>query len=161
LIYDYNDLSKIDSQKIIFLDGGFDPLHNGHLKYFELAKAKFNLEIFCNIQGDHYMEQTKKRPSILPEEHRAYLIHSLKTVSHVHICKTSTADILSKVKPAIYIKGLDWKTRGLPQEELDICRENNTEIVYMDSVLNSSTDLVKDFVYKYCELNNLQIIEKV
>lgn len=159
LIYQYDQLSNIDGRKVLFLDGGFDPLHNGHLKYFELAKEKFDLDIFCNIQADRYMEEVKRRPSILKEDDRAYLIHSLKTISHVHICKTSTADILAKVRPLIYIKGQDWKEKGLPERELEVCEKNGTEIFYMDSVLNSSTVLVSDFVKKYCQLNNLELVK--
>ena len=126
------------------VDGGFDPLHIGHLRYFEEAK-KLGLPVFCNVQADAYLEQRKHRPALLPESQRAYLIDSLKTIDYVHLCQTTTADVLKRLAPRYYVKGGDWKDRGLPAEEVQVCRENGTEIIFLDTILDSSTNLSKRY----------------
>lgn len=139
------------------VDGCFDPLHIGHLKYFEEA-FKVKYQLFCNIQNDHYIENHKKRPPILPEDQRAYLIQSLKKVTYSHICYTSTADILEKLKPKAYIKGMDWKNRNLPQKEVDVCKAHNIEILFLDTILDSSTNLSSKYFDRFNQIKNETII---
>lgn len=126
------------------VDGCFDPVQIGHVKYFEMA-ASLGLPLLCNVQSDRYINEGKKRPNLLPEEQRAALIQGLRSISHVHLCKTSTHDVLAQLRPAKYVKGLDWKTRGLPQKEVEVCKEHGIEIVYLDTVLDSSTNIVEGF----------------
>ena len=47
--------------------------------------------------------------------------------------------------PRYYVKGSDWKARGLPQDHLDVCRDNGVEIVYLDTVLDSSSRILKEY----------------
>ena len=44
-----------------------------------------------------------------------------------------------------YVKGSDWRERGLPPEQAVICREHGIEIVYLDTLLDSSTRLLQQF----------------
>jgi cytidyltransferase-like protein len=144
------DDSSVDSLKYPFamVDGCFDPLHAGHLRYFQAAKEKFGLPVFCHVQADGYIERTKKRPALLPGVLRAELINGLKPIDYVFLNNgdMSTADVLLKFKPKIYIKGSDWQVKGLPPRELEVCRLSNTEIRYMDTVSDSSTSRVNDLV---------------
>ncbi|MBF0239528.1 MAG: methyltransferase domain-containing protein [SAR324 cluster bacterium] len=137
------------NKKVVMVDGCFDPLHVGHLKYFEEA-SKFGLPVFCNVTGDNYIKQRKQRNSLLPDYQRVEIINALRPVEYVHLCKTSTQDILKRLKPAKYIKGMDWKDRGLPWNELEICREHGIEIVYLDSMLDSSTKIAEQFLRNNC-----------
>ena len=46
----------------------------------------------------------------------------------------------------MYAKGDDWQKRGgVPTSERELCRSLGIEIVYLDSVLNSSTSLLTRF----------------
>lgn len=148
MIVSEEELSKLN-KKVVMVDGCFDPLHLGHLRYFEEA-TKFGLPVFCNVTGDAYLKEKKNRNSLLPDKQRGEIINALKPIEYVHLCKTSTQDILKKLKPAKYIKGLDWKDRGLPETELEVCREYNIEIVYLDSILDSSTKMVDQFLRNNC-----------
>ena len=143
MIVKYDELEKYQ-KKVAMVDGCFDPLHIGHVKYFEVA-AELGLPLFCNVQSDKYIRDNKKRPNLLPEEQRIKLIDSLKPISYVHLCKTSTHDILSKLRPAKYVKGIDWKARGLPEKEKEICKAYGIEIVYLDTNIDSSTNIVGNF----------------
>src|SRR5690606_1559371 len=42
-------------------------------------------------------------------------------------------------------KGKDWEGR-LPAEEVAVCRDHGIEIVYLDTVTDSSTERVRDFL---------------
>lgn len=148
MILSDEDLRKNKGAAWAMVDGCFDPLHIGHLRYFEAA-AKLNVPIFCNVQGDNYIRKTKRRPSVLPEDQRAFLIDSLKAVSYVHLCKDTTADVLEKLAPRFYIKGIDWKERGLPEREQKVCREQGIEVVYLDTVFDSSTSLSRKYFENY------------
>jgi cytidyltransferase-like protein len=161
MILNYNELAN-HVNEVIMVDGCFDPLHVGHIKYIEEA-AKFKIPVFCNIQSDNYIIETKKRSNLLPEEQRCRVIDSLKGVSYVHVCKTSTHDILRKIKPKKYVKGIDWKYRGLPQIEQDICKELDIEIVYLDTMLDSSTNICNIFLKttnESIQLNQTKRFEK-
>ena len=131
-------------KKFAIVDGCFDPVHIGHVRYFEEA-AKHGLPVLCNVQADEYIQRAKQRPTLLPEAQRAALLDSLKPISAVHICRTNTHDVLERLRPAKYIKGADWKDRGLPAVEQEICKKHGIEIVYLDTVLDSSTNIAGTF----------------
>ena len=143
MILNYKDLNKYE-KKVVMVDGGFDPLHIGHVNYFEEA-SKLGFPVLCNVQSDKYIREIKNRPNLLPEEQRIKLIDSFKSISYVHLCRTSTHDILAQLKPLKYVKGLDWKKKSLPEIEKQVCREFGIEIIYLDTVLDSSTNIFDNF----------------
>jgi cytidyltransferase-like protein len=144
VILSFKELASARPTEWAMVDGCFDPLHEGHLRYFEAAK-ELGLPLLCNVQGDSYIEQAKKRPTILPESQRAYLLHSLRVIDFVHICKSSTAEVLRVAAPKFYVKGPDWKDRGLPAEEVAVCKEVGTSIVFLQTPTDSSTGLSKKY----------------
>jgi cytidyltransferase-like protein len=127
---------------VTMVDGGFDPLHAGHVAYFEAA-AKLGLPVFCNLTGDAYV--AKKHRVLLPQEARAKVIDALKPVDYVHIATESTAATLRRLQPRYYAKGKDWEGK-LPAEEQAICEELGIEVVYLDTVTDSSSQRVRDFL---------------
>jgi len=146
-------------KKVVMVDGCFDPLHIGHLKYFEEAE-RFNFPILCNVQSDEYILSHKRRPVVLPQEQRIKLIDSLKPISYVYLCKTSTAQVLDILQPLKYIKGIDWKERGLPPEEVEICKKNNIEIVYLNTNIDTSTQRMKDFLKRLLTFEEEKVVEE-
>lgn len=148
MIIKYDQLKDL-SRRVVMVDGGFDPLHWGHIKYFEKA-CSFGMSVLCNIQSDRYINEVKMRKNLLPEKQRAMLIDSMKFIDYVHICNTSTHDILQKIKPVKYIKGFDWKNKGLPEIEKNICQRNDIEMVYLDTNIESSTNIAENFIKSSC-----------
>jgi hypothetical protein len=61
----------------------------------------------------------------------------------VYLIDTET--VLRQLQPRYYVKGSDWRARGLPAEQIEICREHGIEIVYLDTVLDSSSRILKDY----------------
>ena len=130
--------------KVAMVDGAFDPLHRGHIEYFRAAR-ELGVPLLCNVASDRYV-RTKHRP-LLPEDQRAAIIDAIRYIDYVHIYQIDTETVLRQLRPRYYVKGSDWRARGLPPEQAVICREHGTEIVYLDTVLDSSSRLLKE----YCE----------
>lgn len=137
-----DDTLEAHRGSVTMVDGGFDPLHAGHVAYFEAAAA-LGLPVLCNLTGDEYV--SKKHRVLLPQDSRARLIDALKPISFVHISTGSTADALRRLQPKYYAKGKDWEGR-LPAEERAVCEEFGIEIVYLDTVTDSSSQRVRDFL---------------
>ncbi len=55
-----------------------------------------------------------------------------------------TETVLRELQPTHYIKGKDWEGK-LPPEQVAICREHGIEIVFLDTVRDSSTELLRTF----------------
>jgi cytidyltransferase-like protein len=134
------DLAQV-ADKVVMVDGSFDPLHDGHIEYFRQA-AGLGLPVLCNVAPDSWTE--KKHPVMLEQAKRAVVLDAIRYISYVVIADLSTAATLEAVRPKIYAKGSDWKARGgIPREEQSICDRLGIEVVYLDTVLNSSTQLVR------------------
>ena len=128
-------------QRVAMVDGAFDPLHRGHIEYFRAA-GDLGLPVFCNVASDRYVG-TKHRP-LLPEEQRAAIVDAIRYISYTHIYQIDTETVLRELRPRYYVKGSDWRDR-LPVEQVGICREHNIEIVYLETVLDSSSRLLKEY----------------
>ena len=134
---------KPQKSPLILVDGVFDPLHDGHLEYFLQAK-KFGHFLTVNIASDK--EIWLKRPSMGPllnQEVRKIVIEGLKPVDEVIMM--DTYDALISVKPDIYIKGADWNGL-LPENELIVCKDLGIKVEYLDTVCNSSSKILHDFI---------------
>jgi D-beta-D-heptose 7-phosphate kinase/D-beta-D-heptose 1-phosphate adenosyltransferase len=128
--------------EVAMVDGAFDPLHRGHIEYFRAARA-LGLPLLCNVASDRYV-RTKHRP-LLPEDQRAAIVDAIRYIDFVHIYQVDTETVLRQLRPRYYVKGSDWRERGLPPEQMLICREHGIEIVYLDTVLDSSSRLLRDY----------------
>lgn len=120
------------------VDGYFDPLHDGHIEHFAAA-AELGLPVLCNLAPDASL--VAKHPVLLPQAQRARVIDALRSVAYTHLAAGSTADVLRLLRPRYYAKGSDWRDR-LPQEELEVCRELSVEIVFLDTTLRSSSQIL-------------------
>ena len=128
--------------RVAMVDGAFDPLHHGHIEYFKAASG-LGVPVLCNIASDRYVA-TKHRP-LLTETQRATIIDAIRYIDYVHIYQIDTETALRQLRPRYYVKGSDWRARGLPPQQTVICRELGIEIVYLDTVLDSSSRLLKDY----------------
>ena len=129
--------------KVSMVDGSFDPLHDGHIEYFRHAKL-IGHPVLCNIAPDSWTRS--KHRVLITQEKRAVVIDSIRFIDFVHIANTSTAKILEDLKPICYIKGDDWLSKGgVPQVEKQLCEDLGIRIVYLDTVRNSSTTILKNY----------------
>ena len=148
MILSFDEL-KDHRGRVAMVDGAFDPLHHGHIEYFKAARS-LGVPVLCNIASDRYV-RTKHRP-LLTETQRAAVIDAIRYVDYVHIYQIDTETILRQLRPRYYVKGSDWRERGLPPEQDVICREHGIEIVFLDTMLDSSSRLLRD----YCAQQDLR-----
>ena len=127
--------------KVAMVDGAFDPLHRGHIEYFRAAAA-LGFPVLCNVSSDQYVRT--KHPPLLPEEQRAAVVDAIRYISYTHLNSYDTETVLRELRPRCYVKGKDWEGR-LPPEQVTICREHGIEIVYLDTVLDSSSRILEQF----------------
>lgn len=143
MIVKFEDLKKY-RHAVAMVDGAFDPLHSGHIEYFCRAH-ELGIPLLCNVASDRYVIQ--KHPPFLPEEQRAAIIDSNRYITFTHINKFDTETVLSELRPKYYVKGKDWED-CLPKKQVKICQENGIEIVYLDTVLDSSTKVLQRYMQR-------------
>jgi cytidyltransferase-like protein len=126
---------------VTMVDGGFDPLHHGHVAYFEAAAA-LGLPVLCNVSSDEWV--ARKHPPLLDQAERAAIIDAIRWVDYTHLSAVETVDVLRLLSPRYYAKGADWEGR-LPTDELAVCAEIGTEVVDLDTVVDSSTAILERY----------------
>ena len=129
--------------QLAMVDGSFDPLHDGHIAYFRAAAAVGH-PLLCNIASDKWT--SSKHRVLLSQQQRGVVIDAIKYVSFVHLSATTTLNVLELLQPKVYIKGSDWVARGgIPSDEKEICQKLGIEIMYLDTVTNSSSRLLAEW----------------
>lgn len=137
------DQLRAYQQRVAMVDGAFDPLHRGHIEYFRAAAAAVDVPLLCNVASDQYV--STKHPPLLPEDQRAAIVDAIRYISYTHVNRFDTETILRELRPKYYVKGKDWEGR-LPAEQLRICAEKGIGVVYLDTVLDSSTRILDQFL---------------
>jgi cytidyltransferase-like protein len=126
---------------VAMVDGAFDPLHRGHIEYFRAAAA-LGQPLLCNVASDRYVRT--KHPPLLPEGDRAAIVDAIRFITYTHVNQYDTETILRELRPRYYVKGRDWIGR-LPPDQVTICAEHGIEVVYLDTVLDSSSRILRQF----------------
>lgn len=127
---------------VTMVDGGFDPIHDGHVRYFAAA-AVLGLPVLCNVSPDRWVES--KHVPLLPQDCRVIVIDAFRDIDYVHLSTGTTVEVLDLLRPRYYAKGSDWKGR-LPEAEQRACREGGVEVVYLDTLANSSSRLLARYL---------------
>ena len=101
--------------------GVFDILHPGHIKFLKKCKklAK-NSELIVVIARDTSVIEDKGRKPTIPEEHRRYIVESLKHVDRAILGKEGSdkLKIVEEIKPDIIVLGYDqtWDEKDLERK---------------------------------------------
>ena len=116
------------TDKIVCVSGYFNPLHAGHIEYFEKAKFLGNkLIVIVNNDKQSFL---KKGSSFMPENERLQIVRSLRIVDFALIsidedrtvCKT-----LESVRPHIFANGGDQTNESIPEKP--VCEKLGIEMV--------------------------------
>ena len=125
IVPDYDTLARIvaarqaQGERIVFTNGVFDILHVGHLRYLQEARAQGDALIVA-VNADSGVRKLKgqTRP-IIGENERAELLDGLRCVDYVTLFDTPTpVPVIEKVRPAIYVKGGDYRAEDLPEAKV-------------------------------------------
>ncbi|MBI5620880.1 adenylyltransferase/cytidyltransferase family protein [Candidatus Gottesmanbacteria bacterium] len=130
--------------------GGFDLLHPGHVKHFESAKKLCDV-LVVSVTSDRFVVARKGqgRP-IFPDRLRAYMIASLRMVDWAVVTDVKLGvDVISTLKPSLYIKGPDFigkQTPGITAEREAIKAVGGT-MAYTEDPKLSTTSII-DYIRK-------------
>lgn len=141
MLVTFQDLKGI-RRKVSMVDGGFDPLHLGHIEYFKEA-SRLGLPVLCCVASDEYVR--RKHKPLLTQQGRAGIIDSIRYIDYVCFNESTTADVLQQLQPRYYVKGKDWENK-LPTEETRICTEMGIEVVYLNTVVDSSSRILREYL---------------
>jgi D-glycero-beta-D-manno-heptose 1-phosphate adenylyltransferase len=116
-------------KKLVATNGCFDLLHVGHVRYLQAARALGDL-LAVGLNGDRSVRQLKGsgRP-ITSENDRAEVLAALQCVDLVTIFPEMRAtQFIAASKPASYVKGGDYSSETLDEEERAVLKEIGAEI---------------------------------
>jgi len=116
-------------KKLVATNGCFDLLHVGHVRYLRAARALGDL-LAVGLNSDRSVRELKGsgRP-IMTEIDRAEILAALECVDLVTIFpETRATRFLAAARPAMYVKGGDYSTETLNEEERAALKQIGAEI---------------------------------
>ena len=105
-------------RKVVFVNGCFDLLHVGHIRYLEAARALGDV-LVLGLNGDESVRVLKGpgRP-LMKQEERAEVLSALECVDYLVLFDEVTAHgILEKLQPDIHAKGTDYTRETVPEKD--------------------------------------------
>jgi len=154
-IIDLQELSERSKQlraagkKLVATNGCFDLLHVGHVRYLQAARGLGDL-LVIGLNGDRSVRELKGdgRP-ITTERDRAEILAALHCVDLVTIFpETRATKFIAASHPAIYVKGGDYCSETLNEEERDLLKEIGAEIRIIPFEAGYSTSRLLDQICK-------------
>lgn len=132
---------KKQGKKIVFTNGCFDILHSGHVSYLRGAKARGDV-LIVGLNNDESIRRLKgeSRP-INKLQDRVEVISELSCIDFIIPFGKAGNDnpiaLLKQVRPDIFVKGGDYKSKFLPEEQ--VLNKMGCEIVFLPMVADRST----------------------
>ena len=118
---------------IVAVSGGWDPIHIGHVRLFQEAKAMGD-ELVVILNNDNWLMK-KKGYVFMPQEERKEILEALEAVDRVIITNhpenpedMSVCRELRELRPHIFANGGDRKENNIPEAAL--CKEVNCKMVF-------------------------------
>src|SRR3989344_4886434 len=146
---------------VVAVSGGFDPIHIGHIRFFEAAK-KLGDELVVILNNDNWLRK-KKRYIFMPEKERKEVIEALRPVDRVvltsHTKNASDMSVcrtLKIIQPDIFANGGD---RNIPDSkkknsslnpEVEVCRRLDIRMAWnvgKGGKIQSSSWLLRKYLY--------------
>ncbi|TGK23486.1 D-glycero-beta-D-manno-heptose 1-phosphate adenylyltransferase [Leptospira yasudae] len=134
-------------RKIVFTNGCFDLVHKGHITYLSQARELGDF-LWVGVNADSSVKRLKgeQRP-VVGQDDRALLLSNLRFVDAVTIFPQDTPlDLIRLVKPAVHVKGGDYKVEDLP--ETPVVRQFGGEVKILPFVPGKSTSLLIEKILK-------------
>ena len=127
---------------VVLVNGAFDVLHVGHLRYLEAAAAHGDrLVAAVNSDLSVRLSKSEMRP-IIPEAERVEILSHLWMVDRICLFDSpSVAPVLEMLKPQIHAKGTDYTIDTVPEREVVAAYGGRTAICG-DPKDHATTDLI-------------------
>jgi glycerol-3-phosphate cytidylyltransferase len=137
------DQLKADGKTIVFTNGCFDIIHVGHVRYLQAARELGDC-LILGLNSDQSVRALKgpTRP-INNQNDRAEVLSALSAVDYVIIFEETTAEnLISQIKPAIYVKGGDYNIKDLPESTI-VSAHGGKTILIPEVIGKSSSNIIK------------------
>ena len=130
---------RMFNRKIVFTNGCFDILHQGHVDY--LCKAKdLGQKLIIGLNTDASVKRQNKSPErpINTEQSRAFILAALGIVDAVVLFDEDTPyDLIKTVQPDVLVKGADYKAEEIVG--YDILKARGGEVITIELTQGFST----------------------
>ena len=138
-------------KKAIIVSGYFNPIHKGHLEYFNNAKALAD-ELFVIVNND-FQRGLKDSKEFQKEDERLFIVQNIKAVDKAFLSIDKDRTVCASIKE-IYQKfhkkydlgfanGGDQDNNSIP--EVPICKEFGIELIDgLGEKIQSSSWLLKN-----------------
>lgn len=128
---------------LVLAHGTFDILHPGHIKHLQAAK-NLGDRLVVSLSSDKRVSEIKPGRPVFSERERRDQLLSLRCVDDVWVNDgQSGAEAIHYWKPSIFVRGIDYKTRGVDQREIDACLWIGCKLRFTDTEKLSSSDYVE------------------
>jgi rfaE bifunctional protein nucleotidyltransferase chain/domain len=128
--------------QVVLVNGAFDVLHVGHLRYLCAARALGD-RLVAAVNSDVSVRAGKGelRP-IIPENERVEILSHLWMIDRICLFDSPTvAPVLERLQPSIHAKGTDYTIDTVPEREVVAAYGGRTEICG-DPKDHATTDLI-------------------
>jgi rfaE bifunctional protein nucleotidyltransferase chain/domain len=134
---------RTQGQTVVFVNGCFDLIHVGHVRYLEAARALGNF-LVLGLNGDESVRLLKGPDHpIMNQEERAEILTAMECVDYVILFDDPTAErLLQELQPHIHAKGTDYAEDTVPEREIVLAYGGSVKIAG-DPKDHSSTDLIR------------------
>lgn len=120
---------QAEGRRLVATNGCFDLVHVGHVRYLRAARALGDA-LAVGVNGDESVRALKGEGRPLNREtDRAEVLAALACVDYVAVfSETRATQFLEQVRPAIYVKGGDYKPETLDADERGALARAGAEI---------------------------------
>jgi D-beta-D-heptose 7-phosphate kinase/D-beta-D-heptose 1-phosphate adenosyltransferase len=126
---------KIMKKKAIIVSGYFNPIHKGHIEYFNAAK-KLGDSLFVIVNND-FQRELKGSKEFQTQEERLFIVQNIKAVDKVFLAIDTDRTVRETIKfihekvlgqyDLAFANGGDQNNRSIP--EAPICMELDIELL--------------------------------
>jgi rfaE bifunctional protein nucleotidyltransferase chain/domain len=112
----FREALRARGKRVVFTNGCFDVLHDGHTSYLAWARAQGDA-LIVGLNGDASVRGLKgpQRPFV-PFDGRAGVLAALRSVDAVVGFDESTpVDLLDALKPDVHVKSAQYRVEELPE----------------------------------------------
>jgi len=138
----YRDALRAAGKTVVFTNGCFDVLHDGHTSYLAWARAQGDA-LIVGLNGDESVRQLKgaQRPFV-PFAGRAGVLAGLRSVDAiVGFDEKTPVTLLALLRPDVHVKSAQYRVDELPEKY--VVESNGGRIVLAPHLHGkSTTDLV-------------------
>lgn len=146
----YKYVYKMRNEKVLFLNGCFDLIHRGHIRFFNHIRITYGsyYHIVIGLNSDSSVKtQKKNHPLIHDQDYRAKMLQDIfydKSITIIIFETPTPSSIIWHLMPNAIIKGSDYKDKSFPEKT--IMEKIGGNIHYYDSGVEISTSTIYERV---------------